>query len=305
MKDVKIHDFEKLKKYNPSQLKFLTLYSEAFSKSSNLQLQYELKNKNSMKMVLKDSYQEPYSEFLEKMDYETVLIDFNVGDNVNNLIFNLDKKASLILIDCLVGGNGKVNENKELTEIDIEILKYISNTLFKKAGDFIDMSNAYVNEIYTNKAQYRNSSAKGYAFVSIIDVYLNNEIVGNVKICVPYVSIENVIEFLMAEKTDKEVSKNDKDVINSQMIDSMFEHHVKLDVVGELGSLEISVRELLNLEKGDVFMLDKKVDQEIEVLVGGHKSYLGKPGRIGTNNAIVIMDSLEGDVIKNDKRENE
>lgn len=306
MKDnIKVHDFAKSKKYNPSQIRFLTTYSEAFAKSSSLQLQYELKNQNNMKMVLKEVYQEPYGDFLESMDYDTVIVDFDIGENASNLIFNLDKKVSLIMVDCLLGSNGKVKEDKDLTEIDIEILNYISNTLFKKTGDFIDMSKACINEIYTNKAQYRNSSTGGSIFVSVIDVYLNNEIIGNVRLGVPYVSVEKTIEIIMAQKTNNEITQITSDKVNNQVLESMFENEVELDVVAELGSVVINVRELLNIEPGDAFMLDRKITEDIDVLVGGKRAYLGKPGRVGSNNGVIIINSIEGDVVENDKREDE
>lgn len=305
MSDIKIHDFEKSKKYNPSQIKFLTSYAEAFSKSSSLQLQYELKNKNNMKMVLREVYQESYGDFLEKMDYDTVIVDFNIGDNANNLIFNLEKKVALIMVDCLLGSNGEVKGNKDLTEIDIEIINYISNTLFKKTSNFIDMSKTYVNDIYTNKAQYRNPNARGYTFVAVIDVYLNNDTIGNVKMSVPYLSVEKIIEALMAQKDEKEIAKPISDTINNEVLESMFENHIELDIFAELGSVELSVGELLALEAGDAFALNRKVNEDIEISVGGKTSYLGKPGRIGLNHAVIITDSVEGEEIENDERENE
>lgn len=302
MSDIKIHDFEKSKKYNPSQIKFLTTYSEAFAKSSSLQLQYELKNKNNMKMVLREVYQEPYGDFLEKMDYDTVIVDFNIGDNASGLVLNIEKKVALIIVDCLLGSNGEVKGNKDLTEIDIEIINYISNTLFKKTRDFIDMSKVYINDIYTNKAQYRNSSAKGYTFVSVLDVYLNNDIIGSLKISIPYVNVEKIIEILMAKKDEKDIVNPISDAINDKVLESIFENRIELDVVAELGSVELTVGELLNLEPGDAFALNRKVIEDIGISVGGKTSYLGKPGRIGLNNAVIIIDSIEGEDIENDER---
>lgn len=303
--NIKIHDFEKSKKYNLSQIKFLTTCSESFAKSSTLQLQYELKNKNNMKMVLKEVYQEPCSDFLEKMDYDTVIVDFNVGENTNNLICNLEKKVALVMIDCLLGSNGNVSTNKELTDIDIEIINYITTILFKKAESFIDIKNVYVNDIYTNKALYRNAGSKGYAFVSVIEVYLNNEIVGNIKISIPYVSVEKSIEKVMSKKDNKDLLKHNDNNINNEVLETMFENRIQLDVVAELGSIDLSVEELLGLEPGDAFTLNTKINEDIKILVGGKPSYIGKPGKIGTNNAVIITNSIEGEDFDHDKRENE
>ena len=85
----------------------------------------------------------------------------------------------------------------------------------------------------------------------------------------------------------------------------MFENRVELDVVVEIGSVELTVRELLSLEVGDGFSLNKKITEDIDISVGGKTSYVGKPGRIGLNNAVIITNSVEGEEIEYDKRESE
>lgn len=305
MTDVKLHDFEKSKKYNPSQIRFLTTYSDAFLKSSNMQLQYELKNQSSMRMVLKEAYQESYGNFLEKMEYETVILDFDIGDKAKNLILNLDKKVALIIIDCLLGSNGQVSTNKALTDIDIEILKYICNLLFKKTTDSMDMEDAYINDVYANKVQYRNPNTNGTIYISVFEVYLGTEVIGNMRLCIPYESVEKVIDLMMSQqKNNKDSVGLEKDAINQEILESMFDNKVELDVVAELGSATISVKELLDMEPGDAFMLDRKISEDIDVLVGGKRSYTAKPGRVGSNNAVVITGTIEGEDVENDEREN-
>lgn len=304
MDNIKVHDFEKSKKYSPSQIRFLTTYIESFAKASNLQLQYELKNKCNMKMALKEVYQEPYGEFLEKVDYDSTIIDFNIEEEVKNLVFNLDKKVSMTIIDCLLGSNGNVNTEKELTEIDKEILNYIINALFKKTTDYIDMKDLYINEIYMNKAQYTNASSKGSAFIALLEFYLNNEVVGNLKVCLPFESLENVIDKIMAKNSDNNSVETNENIINTQILNAMFEKQITLDVIAELGSMDLTVGELLSLEPGDAFMLDKKIDEDIEIFVGGERAYIGKPGKVASNNAIIIVNSIEGEKISNE-RENE
>ena len=301
MNNIKVHDFEKSKKYSPSQIKFLTTYIESFVKASNLQLQYELNNKCNIKMSLKEVYQEPYESFLEKIDYDSVIIDFTVKEEVNNLLLNFDKKVSMVIVDCLLGSDGKVDTEKELTEIDKEILNYITNALFKKTIDYIDIEEMCINEIYTNKAQYTNGSSKGSSFISVLEFYLNNSVVGNIKVSIPFESLENVIDKIMAKDLDNSSVKETESVINNQILDAMFEKQITLDVVAELGSMDLTVKELLSLEPGDAFMLDKKIDEDVEIFVGGERAYIGKPGKVASNNAVIIVNSIEGERIANER----
>ena len=303
MNNVKVHDFEKSKKYSPSQIRFLTTYVESFVKASNLQLQYELKNKCNMKIMLKESYQETYSNFLEKIDYDSVIMDFNMSEEIENLIFNIDKKTAMVMVDCLLGSNGKVNTEKELTEIDKEILNYIINSLFKKTSDYADIGDAYITEIYTNKAQYTNANTKGSAYIALLEFYLNNEVVGDIKICLPFESLENVIDKIIAKNTEVNVSNDNESTINTQILDAMFEKQITLDVIVELGAMDLTVKELLSLEPGDAFMLEKKIDEDVDVFVGGERAYIGKPGRVGSNNAVIILNSVEGEKMNNERED--
>lgn len=303
MNNIKVHDFEKSKKYSPSQIRFLTTYIESFVKASNLQLQYELKNKCNMKLILKESYQETYSNFLEKIEYDSVIIDFNMAEEIENLMLNIDKKTAMVMVDCLLGSNGKVNTEKDLTEIDKEILNYIISSLFKKTSDYADIGDTYIAEIYTNKALYTNANTKGSAYISLLEFYLNNELVGNIKICLPFESLENVIDEVIAKHTEVNISNDNESVINTQVLDVMFEKQITLDVIVELGAMDLTVKELLSLEPGDAFMLDKKMDENVDIFVGGERAYIGKPGRVGSNNAVVIINSVEGEKISNERED--
>jgi flagellar motor switch protein FliM len=50
----------------------------------------------------------------------------------------------------------------------------------------------------------------------------------------------------------------------------------------------LSIRELLDLKRGDVVPLDQKVNRPLEVYVKGRKRFLGKPGVSGKNRAVQV-----------------
>lgn len=305
MKDVRIHDFEKSKKYNPSQIKFLTTYSEAFVKSSNMQMQYELNSQNDIKMALNGVSQEPFGEFIENIDYNSVIVDFSVGEKANNLLIVLDKSVSLITVDCLLGGNGNIELSRDLTEIDVEILNYTISSLLRKTSDFVDSDSVTVQYIHTNKAQYRNPCSQGNVFIADVEVYLNGNSIGKIKVCVPFISVEKIIDVLISRRNSSDSTLTSESFVNKDVVQSLYDNHIEFDVIAELGSTMISVQQLLSINEGDVLMLDRKTDEDIDILVGGEKAYIGKPGKVGQNNAVIITDSIEGEVSENDEREYE
>ena len=63
---------------------------------------------------------------------------------------------------------------------------------------------------------------------------------------------------------------------------------VKSNIKAIMGETNITIRELLELERGDVLRLDRHANQDIDILVGNRKKFRGKPGHFGKNVAVKI-----------------
>ncbi len=73
---------------------------------------------------------------------------------------------------------------------------------------------------------------------------------------------------------------------------SMLEGHlegVALPVVAYLGHGRVTVRDLLELEEGDIIRLDGKVDQPIDVRVADKTVFSGRVGRVGRRMSVQVM----------------
>jgi flagellar motor switch protein FliM len=60
-----------------------------------------------------------------------------------------------------------------------------------------------------------------------------------------------------------------------------------------LGENTITVAELLELDVGDVLVLDRKTDDNIKIIVGNNLKYYGKPGIVNTRLAVQIHEIVE------------
>jgi flagellar motor switch protein FliM len=308
MSDVKNYNFEKNKKFSGKNVRFLQYLSDEYCKVSNLQLQHELKHQD-LKFKVNTTDQLSLSTFMENSDYDTFLMDFSIG-RAHNLILRIDRMCVLTIVECLLGGDGTVhNINRPITKIDMAILKYLNEMLFKKITLDID-ENAIVslNEAHTNKAQFRTSlSSSETLFVAVIDVLLKEGKVGEFNICIPLSSVEDFLEEIASnnrEESDKD--KQEELEHESIVIQSLNDNKVPFEVVAELGKTTITVGELLELNVDDVLMLHKKIDEPVDVLVGGSLAYTAIPATLNNKKAIVIND-LANEIIeeesKNDGKE--
>ena len=67
----------------------------------------------------------------------------------------------------------------------------------------------------------------------------------------------------------------------------------KLEAVAIVGDTFITVEDFIFMQVGDVIKLNKKVDEELELKVGGKTKYLGYPGTYKKNMAFKINKVIE------------
>ncbi|MCU9814780.1 FliM/FliN family flagellar motor C-terminal domain-containing protein [Paraclostridium sp. AKS73] len=68
---------------------------------------------------------------------------------------------------------------------------------------------------------------------------------------------------------------------------------VKADMTATLGNTNISVRDLINLNVGDVLKLDNKANGVALLSVNGYNVYECKPGLIKNKKGLIIVDTID------------
>jgi flagellar motor switch protein FliM len=67
---------------------------------------------------------------------------------------------------------------------------------------------------------------------------------------------------------------------------------VEVEVSAELGSTEVTVRHLLDLQIGDIICLDQNSDSEIVIRIEGTPKFLGLPRVIKQRKALEITSRI-------------
>lgn len=296
MEDIKLYDFKKSEKFSIENIRYLMLMSEEFCKTSNMQIGYETKSEN-FKFVVDKSRQKTYSEFIEELDNDNVVIEYNVNPLVENLTLFINKSIVLTIVDLLLGGDGKVyNKERELTNIDLELFKYLADSLLKRLYIPYKYDSINLIKIYTSAVKYQRLKNKDIIFESKINALLGTEKLGDIRFCIPYQSMEPVVGDLVNSYKYRNVnpaSDDDKNIFSKEVFDSV--KNVYIDVCAKLGSVKVNINDLLNLEKGDVILLDQRIGEDIKISLGDAGIYKGKPGLLGLKKAVEITDIIDGE----------
>lgn len=293
MEDVRLYDFKKSEKFSIENIRYFVVMAEEFCKTSNMQINYETKSDN-FKLELEKSVQTNFGEFVENVNSNSVVIEYKVYPRVENLTIFFDKSVVLSLVDSLLGGSGKVEGlDRDLTNIDIELFKYLVEGLLRRIYIPYNYENIKLVDIYTNTVQYQKLQNKDVVFDATVNVILQKENIGRIKFCMPYKNMESVLGDLVNNnvKALNRLDEEGEKLLSKESLD--FTRNVDVDICAKLGSTNVSINDLLNLEPGDVILLDQRIYDDIIVSVGDADIYKAKIGLLGIKKGIEITDIIE------------
>ncbi len=255
-----------------------------------LQLNSELKHQN---INMNKTHQTTHDKFIDDINYEDIIVEFEISPHIKNLLLVLDKISALTIIDLSLGGDGNIEFiDRKLTDIDVEVLRYLMQTLLSRLYLPKGCSNVKITNIYTDKAQYSISKIGESVFSSYINIKLNSDKIGNLKVCMPYTSMEPILEELVSKRISNngDINKVVDININSNQYD------IKLELCAEIGKITIKVSDLLMIEEGNVLLLNQKVNEDIDLKVGDNKVFKGKSGLIGAHKGVLINNCIKKEI---------
>jgi flagellar motor switch protein FliM len=294
-KKIRVYDFRRPNKFSKEQIHAIQAIHENYARLLATYLSAHLRT--VVHINVHSVEQLTYEEFIRSLPNPTIMNIFQMNPLEGNAVLEINPIIVFTLIDRLFGGPGKApDKTRDLTDIERVVIERVMNRsldILKEAWDniiqikpkleFIEM-----NPLFTQIV----SPTEMVVLVSFRAQLGDNE--GLLNLCFPFLVLEPIINKLSAHYwfagTAKEVTQ---DVIQ-RTIDRVEKASLNISVM--LGKTDIRVGELLELQPGDVIMLDRKVNHPVEILVGSKKKFLGRPGVTGSKMAVQITSVVkEGD----------
>ncbi|TGM23566.1 flagellar motor switch protein FliM, partial [Leptospira selangorensis] len=292
-KKVKIYDFKRPDKFSKDQIRTLQMMHETFARLATTGLSAQLRALVHVHVAAVD--QLTYEEFIRSIPNPTTLAVINMDPLRGSAILEIDPSISFTIIDRLFGGKGETAKiSRELSEIEMSVMEGIIVRILgnmREAWSTVIDLRPRLGNIETNP-QFAQVVPPNDMVVLINLETKIGEVEGLTNLCIPYITIEPIINKLSAQYWYSSIRKGELDE-NRAIIQERLDQ-VQIPVIAEVGSVDISILDFMNLTVGDVVKLENTTTRsDMLVKVGERKKFKCLPGRVGNRLAIQIGDRVE------------
>lgn len=284
---IRNYDFRRPDKFSKDQLNTIEVIYENFCRLFATVLSGTLRNRVIAQVASVD--QVTYEEFVRSIPNPTILNIFSLPPLEGKGILEINPIISFSIIDRLFGGPGlSTVKGRPLTEIEKSVMERISEKilyLFKEAWSSLLDLEAMLETIEINPQFSQIISPQEMVVIITINTQIG-EIEGFVNICIPCLMLEPISSKLNTKFwfTSSERSLPDEKVESLKNIVET----TAVPVSAYVGKSDVTIRDIMGLQVGDVIPLDTNKNKDYEIYVGSRLKFYGRPGMLGNRLAVKI-----------------
>jgi len=289
---VSLYDFKHPNRVSKDQLRTIQTIHEAFARGFATHLSTRLRSLVDIDLTSVD--QLTYSEFIMSMADPSAVYIFNIKELEGDAILEISPQLVLYIIDRSFGGEGGViQEAREITIIEQNVMKKIVENALEqlvRAWQNITPLTLELRDFETNPQLIQISPPGETAIMISFEVKIQ-DFSSLLNLCFPYFVLEDVMPKLSAQHqiahNQKKKTHHDEGIVQHKL--RMAEIPVKVN----LGKTELTLRDILGLEEGDIVRLDNRLDQSLDVVVGDTVKFKAKPGIYRNHKAVQIVSEIQ------------
>lgn len=286
-KQVKSYDFKRPAKFSKEHLRTLEIIFEHYGRLLSTNLPVYLRKNIQVAVISSETV--TFSEFSNALSNPVILGIVNFVPLQGNIIVELAANLGYAMIDRMLGGQGNpLDKTREFSEIEMTIIEKIMvicmQLLREPWKNILDLS-PVMDRIETN-AQFAQVIAPN-DMIAIVTLNVKiGEVEGMMNICLPYFTLENVMDKLNTKFWFSTMQENAEE--NYQEYIQPLIQKVDIPLKAVLGKSVVSVSDFMNLQVGDIIRLNSKVDSELDIYVGNIRKFTALPGANKENYAVRI-----------------
>lgn len=289
VKDIRVYDFKRPERVSKDQIRALEAIHETFARNFGASLSAFLRT--IIEVRIANVEQLTYSEFIHSLPNPTCFNLLTPQPLEGQMCLEISPLIIYPVIDRLLGGsnNDLFIPQRPLTSIE-----------WRLVGKITDRALQSLTEAWNNLVDVEFDVAQTESNPHLVQIVAPNEVVvvigfelkmgpraGTMSLCIPF----NVVEPVMGKLAAQSWLTYKRKGISGEQMDKL-QHNVaaaSVELRAYLAETTIALRELMNLQPGDLLTTEKPANAEVKVLVEGKTKYAGRLGHFKQNKAIRIM----------------
>ncbi|MBR0033317.1 MAG: flagellar motor switch protein FliM [Treponema sp.] len=290
---IKIYDFKRPDKFSKEQIRTVQIMHETFARLTTTSLSAQLRSLVHVHVASVD--QLTYEEFIRSIPTPTTLAVINMDPLKGNAVLEIDPAITFSIIDRLFGGTGQgAKVQRDLTDIEQSVMEGIIVRILANMREawtqVIDLR-PRLGTIETNPQFAQIVPPTEMVVLVTLETKVGDE-EGMLNFCIPYLTIEPIISKLSSQFWFSSVRRSSTtqylEVLKEKLSD------VDMDVVAEIGTIDLSIHDVLALRVGDVVRLSTvRVGDPLTLSVGNKKKFYCQPGVVGKKMAVQVIGKID------------
>ncbi len=289
---VEAYDFKSPNRVPKEQQENLSLIFESYAHAITINLSAFLRSEAHAHLA--EVEQVSFQEYLMSLSNPTCVATFDMQPLSGHGVIEVNAALVFTVIDKMLGGEGAPPTNQEtrnFTDIEVSVARKLLNMLLthlSQSWTHILTIAFGLKDTQTNPAFIRAISPREPCVTASIKMTVG-ETSGLMTICIPYATLEPIAGKLRNDQVNKFKSKQPEDVMTAHRRNF---NQMPFEVTALLGSLDISMEELLRLQEGDILDTGHRAKEPIEIRVAGQAKFLASPGLVGRHRGVTIQNEI-------------
>jgi len=280
------YDFVRPNKLSGEQLRALQRMHEGIAQTLTMALSTYLRINLEVNIVSLGEL--TFEVFRNSLPNPTVINVLSLAPLPERALATMDMKLAFSLIDRMLGGPGKpLDKMRALTTIEQSLLDNVIRRFLDRIADGwaeLVAFKAVVESREMDPQFVQVIPSSEMVLVSTFSISAPGELEpGELCFCVPFISIDTVMQRL-GNRFRFAAMKRDPSDGQRRHLDRMVKHST-LPVRVDLATASVTVNQVMNMQPGDIIVLDQRIGEHAKGLVGGKLRFLCSHGRLGKHIA--------------------
>lgn len=286
--NIKDYDFTNPIVLSDSDLEKLKTHCDQFIYYLSGHLSMFLRTEFNLEMV--DLNAELYNNFVGSIPSPSCVTLFKINELNGVSLLDVNSHLSATVVDKILGGRGSTNpEERGLTEIEKALVEDFNLIILeewcKQWSTFKKLSPGIIGTETTGR--FLQTSPPD-AMILILTMEASfGDVSGPIKIAVPYYTLEPVLTNILGQKPSTDDSKAAKLLKWHDVYDS-----IPVEVSAEWDAFELTVRDLLNIEIGDIVEINPEIVSKTKIRIESKTCFIGEIGIESDHVAFQVNESV-------------